>query len=442
MRRRRLRGRGPAMGPETYAVAAGRRARGRCAVPPSKSVAQRYFGLALVGRLPLTIHRPLTSEDPRLFLDALARCGFAIERRGEALRLTPGPPPAGGDVFCGNGGTMFRFLTAALTTVPGRWRLDGVPRLRERPVGPLIAALRPLGAEIRCLEREGYAPLEITGGSLRGGRTTLDAGESSQYLSALLIAALAAREPVEVTVERLTSTPYVDLTFEAIAAFGGRLEALPDAPGGSRRWRVEPSPLAAGEVTVESDYSAAAYPAAAAALTGGPVVLEGLRRDSAQGDRRFLDLLAEMGARVAWRGAELVVEGGPLAALDADLSDVPDQVPTLAAVAPFARGTTVIRNVAHLRIKECDRLAAMARELGRLGVPVEERADGLVVPGTWAEAPPPSEPVEVETYGDHRIAMALALVGLRRPGVVIRAPQVVAKSYPAFWRDLERLLGG
>jgi len=287
-------------------------------------------------------------------------------------------------------------------------------------------------------------PLRIEGGSLRGGTTVLDAGESSQYLSALLLAALGGQQPTRVRVTALTSAPYVDVTLQLIARWGGRVEASAGAfvvTPGLRPPRVDTDV----EVEVEGDYSAAAYPAAAAALTGGEVTLRGLRRDSTQGDREFLDVLGRMGAEVSWRGDELqVTGGGALAAVDVDMGSMPDQVPTLAALAPFARGTTMIRNVPHLRIKESDRLAAMARELGRAGAVVEERADGLVIPGVWADVAPaelPGTPVTVDPHGDHRIAMSMALVGLRRPGLRIAHPEVVAKSYPRFWNDLAALRG-
>lgn len=426
----------PAPPPRT--VPAGHPASGRLSVPGSKSVTQRFFNLALIRRLPLLIHRPAWSEDARLFAAGLAACGFDVDLREDDLMLTPlatdpSRPPAA-EIHCGNGGTMFRFLTSALTTVPGRWRLDGVPRLRERPVGPLLDALRQLGAEIRCPGQEGFAPLEIVGGSLRGGRCVLDAGSSSQFLSSLLMAALAAARETEIEVGALTSEPYVDLTLDAIAELGGEVHR------DGNLFRIRPSDLVTAELTVEPDYSAVAYPAAAAMLSGGQVTIEGLRRDSRQGDRKFLDLLADMGGRISWRDGNLEVAAGSLRAVSADLSQTPDQVPTLAALAPFAEGTTRITGVPHLRIKECDRLEAMARELERVGAEVEELEDGLVIPGVWASEEPPSEPVAVETYGDHRIAMSLALVALRRPGISIRNPEVVAKSYPRFWSDLDRLL--
>ena len=426
---------------EIYTVPSGRPVAGRLAVPGSKSITQRYLNLALLGGLPLIVRRPLVSDDTRLFAGGLRACGFRVEAERDASVLTPPTSIAAAvgspiEIFCGAGGTMFRFLAAALSALPGSWRLDGIERLRERPIGPLLAALRQLGAEIGCLSREGYAPLDVTGGSLRGGFCRLDAGSSSQFLSALLMAGLAAPETVTIEVAALTSEPYVDLTLAAIAELGGRVHRS------GNLFRVSPSELEGGEVTVESDFSAVAYPAAAAMLSGGRVLIEGPRQDSCQGDRRFVDLLASLGGRIRWRDDGLEVAAGTLRAIDADLSQTPDQVPTLAALAPFAAGTTRITGVPHLRIKESDRLSAMAQELTRVGAEVSELSDGLVIPGVWARSAPPTTPVEVRTHGDHRIAMSMALVGLRRPGLRIRDPGVVSKSYPEFWNDLDRLLGG
>ncbi len=421
---------------EPFAVPAGRRARGRVRVPSSKSMTHRYFNLALLSGSPAVIERPLQAEDTRLFMAALGRCGFRVEEGEDEVRLDPtGPPSEEVEVFCGNAGTMLRFLVATLAVIPGRWRLDGIPRLRERPVGPLVDALRQLGARIEYLAAEGYVPLRIEGASLRGGAATLDAGESSQYLSAILMAALRAPEEVVVEVPSLTSRPYVDVTLAAAAAFDGHIERA-----GPRAYRVRPSNLRAGRLRVEGDFSAACYPAAAAALTQGDVLLDGLSRDSRQGDREFIDLLAEMGAEVSWKGDVLRVRGQDLKGIKADLSNMPDQVPTLAALAPFAQGETLIHNVAHLRIKESDRLDAMATELRKAGADAREGRDSLWLPGLWHEADPPTEEVRVDPRGDHRIAMSMALVGLRRPGVVVDHPEVVVKSYPEFWRDLRKMV--
>lgn len=447
-------------------IPAGRVARGRVRVPGSKSVAQRYLALALLARRELVLRGAPDADDVRSFLAALRSAGWDVEPieagsevdSASALRLVPpvGEPSASRivPVDCGAGGTMYRFLTAVLCAVPGRWRIDGTERLRERPVGPLAAALRPLGADIRFSKREGYAPVEVHGGRLRAGYTVLDAGASSQYLSALLLAATAAPGPVEVEVAALTSEPYVDLTLDAIRLFGGSVEretADHDVPDmhGRVAFRVEPGLRPPEEVSVEADLSAVAYPAAAAALTGGEVRLDDVDHRSRQGDLAFLELLGRMGAELDWRyeggRTAVVVSGtGTLRAVDEDLSATPDQVPTLAALAPFAQGTTVIRNVPHLRLKESDRLRAMATELRRVGAQVEELEDGLVIEGVWssADAEIPTEPAICETWDDHRIAMSMALVGLRRPGISLREPSVVEKSYPAFFRDLERLLEG
>ena len=415
--------------------------RGRLRVPPSKSVSHRVLALAMLARQPVEVRNLLRAEDTELFLAALRTMGWTVgERRNhgvETVRLSPGDPPREATLECGNAGTLMRFLVALVATLPGEWTIDGSPRLRERPVGPLVAALRPLGVDVQWRGAEGYPPLTVVGGTLRGGETTIDAGESSQYLSALLLAALAAQEPTHVQVEALTSGPYVDVTLTLIVRWGGRFETT--ASG----YRVIPGLRPRVDAEVEGDYSAAAYPAAAAALTGGAVTLLGLTRRSRQGDRGFLDVLASMGAEFEWSGDALYVRGGgELHAVDADMSAMPDQVPTLAALAPFARGTTTIRNVPHLRLKESDRLAAMARELRRAGAAVEELADGLVIPGAWADVAAselPYEPVTVDPHGDHRIAMSMALVGLRRPGLRVACPEVVAKSYPRFWEDFAML---
>jgi 3-phosphoshikimate 1-carboxyvinyltransferase len=438
--------------------------RGRVRPPGSKSASHRALMLALLAAHPgsaaagrrgqaIEVGGLLDAEDTRHALTALAALGFAVESGDEGeLRLLPParwvPPTAAAPctLVCGNAGTLFRFLTAVLTVLPGHFRLDGTARLRERPIAPLVACLRELGAKVAMTGPHGGAPLEIAGGSLGAGRARLDAGESSQYLSALLLAGQAAPGELAVEVAALTSAPYVGLTVAAIRRAGGNVEES----GGV--WRTRPTRLAPLRLDVEGDWSAAAYPAAAAALTAGEVELEGLDPQSLQGDRGVLALLTAMGAEVSWResptaGPVCRVRGtGVLRALDVDLGAMPDQVPTFAALAPFAVGTTRLRGVPHLRVKESDRLAAMANELARLGVPVEEHQDGLEIPGVWAgdgavggPPPPTGAPVVCSVYDDHRIAMSLALVGLRRGGVAVADPQVVAKSYPAFWKDLDRL---
>ena len=420
-----------------YAVPAGRVVRGRLQPPSSKSLTQRILNLTLLARQPVIIERPLVAEDTETYLSALAALGFEALQQSDRIRLTPTTVARKAELWCGDNGTMLRFLTAALATTPGEWLLDGSERLRQRTVGPLVDALRILGARIEYTGRRGFAPLRILGVRLSGGEVELDASQSSQFASALLMAVTQARGPVTAKVQSPVSTPYLDLTLEVLQSFGA--DVGHESSGNS--FGVRPGPLHGGRHVVEADFSAAAYPAAAAALTGGPVDLTGLERRSKQGDRRFLDVLEAMGAVVTWQGSSVEVRGsGRLTAIEVDFANLPDQVPTLAAIAPFAKGRTVIRNVSHLRIKESDRLFAMAAELRRLGAVVEERPDGLGIEGVWSAGSIPANRVRVETHGDHRVAMSLAVCGLRRPGVVVGTPEVVAKSYPAFWDDLESLL--
>jgi 3-phosphoshikimate 1-carboxyvinyltransferase len=407
-------------------------------VPPSKSITLRLLVLALLSGQALAIERPLLADDTRRMLAALRALGWSVRADAAGIQLRPPSRPVeAAEIDCGSAGTMMRLLCGALATFPGRYRLDGSPRLCQRPMAPLVEALRGLGAQIEYLSEAGRAPLQITGGRLSGGEIELEADESSQYVSALLLAASKATGPVGVCTRGLVSAPYVDLTLEALARFGVTVEAR------GSRLRVHPGLRAPATVSVEGDYSAGAYPAAGAALTGGRVVLAGLKNDSAQGDRMLLQLLETMGAEVEWQDGSVTVAGtGVLSALDEDLSQMPDQVPTLAALAPFARGTTRIRNVAHLRLKESDRLEVMRRELERVGARVSIEGDDLSIEGCWAAVDPPSKPVTIDPEGDHRIAMSMALVGLRRPGITIGDPAVVEKSYPNFWADLDLLMAG
>lgn len=429
-------------------VPTGRSVLGEVRPPSSKSVSHRVMNLAMLLGRPVRVHHLLAAEDLDLFQAAFSACGWLVSGSSELLYLAPAaagwrPPDGSISIDCGNAGTMFRFLVASRCVCSGVTLIDGSERLRERPIGPLVDALRSLGAKIEFLGSDGYAPLRVQGGSLRGGRAVLDAGQSSQYLSALLMACCLAKEETEIEVEALVSTPYVDVTMAAIRRFGLH---PPQVRG--QRWSVASrasasrQPADGFELEIEADFSAAAYPAAAAMISGGSVRITGLDPDSAQGDRRFLDVLVEAGGQSTWCGSELRFCGRPRHALDVDLGDMPDQVPTLAAVAAFCPGTTRIRNVAHLRIKESDRLRAVALEWSKIGIPVKETGDGLEIEGRpqWLDHPPNVLPSKVETHDDHRIAMSAALVGLRRP-LVINEPRVVAKSYPNFWSDLFRLLG-
>jgi 3-phosphoshikimate 1-carboxyvinyltransferase len=408
--------------------------RGALTLPGSKSATNRLLVLSLFARQPVRLVGALRSADTDLLVSALATLGCEVADAGEALRITPGRPPKGATIECGASGTMLRFLTAALCTIPGSWRLDGVARLRQRPLGPLVRALRELGAELRCLGGEGLAPVEISGASLRGGRVLLDAGQSSQYLSALLLAGLGAREPTEIRVERLISRPYVDLTLAAITGAGGR------AWRQENFFRVEPGAVSGGTYAVEPDLSSAGYAAAGAALTGGTIEFRGVDAGSGQPDARFLAVLESMGARLEKTSDGLSITGDQLNAVSVDAGDFPDQVPTLAAIAPFARGTTEILGVGHLRLKESDRLLAMSTLLRGAGAAVAEGPAGLVIPGVWSGAQAPSGRAVLDPVGDHRIAMSGAVLALRRSGLRLTDPDVVVKSYPRFWQDWFRIV--
>lgn len=428
--------------PDPYPVRRAAAVSGVVEPPGSKSISHRALNLTLIGRRSATIENLLDADDIAAFRAVLVAMGWRLRAvSGSGLRVEPQQKDGSQSAVrldCRSAGTLLRLLVASCAVTPGEWILDGSPRLRERPIGPLVAALRQLGAEIEDLGRPGCAPVRVRGRELVGGRVEIDAGASSQYVSALLMAALNADGPIELLVPFLVSSPYVDTTLEVMAAFGAPVEVRRD--GQAREFRVEPRrpELVNGRYRVAGDDSAAAYPAAAAAICGGSVRLRGLSPVATQGDRAFLGLLERMGARVKATEEEIRVEAdGSLNAVDCDLSAMPDQVPTLAAAAAFANGTTWIRNVAHLRIKESDRLAAVATELRRAGVAVDELADGLRIDGSPGLVAPPGAPrIPVRTYDDHRIAMSMALVGMRRGGLSIRRPEVVGKSYPGFWRDL------
>jgi 3-phosphoshikimate 1-carboxyvinyltransferase len=408
-------------------------------VPGSKSITNRALVLAAFGGGDgCTLTGVLRSEDTEVMLDCLRRLGFELHVDWPKCVVgvtNPHParvvPAEAADLFVANSGTTLRFLTAALAAGRGRYRLDGIPRMRERPVEDLLAALRQLGVRARSETGTGCPPVVVEADGLRGGTVTVRGDTSSQFLSGLLMAALFADGPITVRVDGpLVSEPYVGMTCQLIRQFAGRVEQ--PEPG---TFVVTPEPtfeLYPG-YDIEPDASAASYFWAAAAVTGGRVTVGGLNRKSLQGDVRFVDVLAAMGCRVEACDAGITVHGGRLRGVDVDMNDISDTVMTLGAVACFADGPTTVRNVGHIRHKETDRIAALAAELRKLGAEVEERADGLTI------SPRPLTGCAVDTYNDHRMAMSLALVGLRVPGVVVRNPGCVAKTYPGFWQDLAAL---
>ena len=407
-------------------------------VPGSKSITNRALVLAALHSwhpLDCVLIGALRSEDTEVMVDCLRRLGFHVdanwpyvavqEHRGRAII-----PAATADLFVANSGTTMRFLTAMCALGRGRFRLDGVRRMRERPIEDLLSALRGLGVKAYSEAGNGCPPVVIQANGLSGGRVSIRGDVSSQFLSGLLMVAPLARNGLVIEVEgELVSWPYVTMTTKMMRQWGLTVEVGP-----GNRFHV-PKAHGGGIVSyvIEPDASAASYFFGAAAVTGGQVRVTDLTTHSRQGDIRFVDLLEEMGCQIVRSDNGVTVHGIPLRGIDADMNDISDTVMTLAAVACFAEGPTTIRNVAHIRHKETDRLAALATELRGVGAGVDEFADGLTI------TPRPLHGAEVETYNDHRMAMSMALIGLRVPGIVIKNPGCVAKTYPGFFADLEKL---
>jgi 3-phosphoshikimate 1-carboxyvinyltransferase len=379
---------------------------------------------------------PLQSDDTRVMLQSLGALGCFISpeahswwvrgRRGKLQRSLAA-------LKVGNSGTTARFLTAAAALADGPVVIDGGPRMRERPIEDLVRALVRLGVRVDVLGENGCPPVRVHGGGIRGGRVAIDASRSSQYVSAVLLAAPYARSDVilEFAYGKLVSRPYVELTLQVMRAFGA--EADWTDSGGVR---VDARKRYVGRrYVVEPDASAAVYPFCAAAIAGGRIRVEGIPADSAQADLALLEVLGEMGCNVE-RGADWAEVHGPIGRLrgvDVDMNDMPDAALALAVVALFAQGPTTIRNVENLRIKETDRLKALETELRRLGARTSTTRDSLQIePQRLAGA-------EITTYEDHRMAMAFALAGLRLPGVVIRDPGCVSKTWPDYFSMLEQL---
>ncbi len=412
-------------------------------LPGSKSHTNRALMLAALADGVTTLENALFSDDTRYFTAALTDLGFDLHLDEAARRITVhglgGRIPASrADLFIGNAGTAARFLTAMLTLAQGEFTLDGVERMRQRPIGDLVDALNQLGARVSGQRSAVNAPLcppvLIHASGLPGGQTTVRGDISSQFLSALLMTAPYARNPVEIRVEgELRSRPYIDLTLSVMADFGVEVQRR-----GYTWFRLAPQVYRAlGKYLIEADASAASYFFAAPVVCGGWVEVANLSRSARQGDIAFLEVLEAMGCTVDEQGGSIRVaapENAKPRGVDVDMGDISDTFLTLAAIAPFAASPTTIRGVASSRHKECDRIAAAVTELRRLGVTVDEHPDGLTVY-------PCDElrPARVRTYDDHRVAMAFALVGLRVPGIEIENPACVAKTFPAYFDVLERV---
>ncbi|WP_373277256.1 3-phosphoshikimate 1-carboxyvinyltransferase [Chitinilyticum litopenaei] len=419
------------------------RVNGSVVLPGSKSISNRTLLLAALCDGSTLVQGLLASDDTQRMLEALATLGVKVEQQGASRDfLVHGCagnfPNKAADLFLGNAGTAFRPLTAALALSGGEYHLHGVARMHERPIGDLVDALVQAGAKIDYLANPGFPPLQIHPAELSSDRIAVKGNVSSQFLTGLLMALpLTGRDMTIEVVGELISKPYIEITLNLLAKFGievTRNEWKEFFIKGGQTYR---SP---GQIFVEGDASSASYFLAAGAIGGGTVRVEGVGRDAIQGDKRFADTLAQMGAQISW--GDNFIEAAPpadgqLKAIDVDLNHIPDAAMTIAVAALFAKGTTTIRNIESWRVKETDRLSAMATELRKVGATVEEGQDYIVVT-------PPAQLIAnaaIETYDDHRMAMCFSLVALGGVTVRILDPKCTAKTFPTYFEELGRIAG-
>jgi 3-phosphoshikimate 1-carboxyvinyltransferase len=403
------------------------RASGSVRLPGSKSISNRVLLLAALSQGETEIGGLLDADDTRVMQEALARLG--VHSKENRIQGVGGRfPVKKAELFLGNAGTAFRPLTAALALSNGDYRLSGVPRMHERPIADLVDALRGIGARIDYLGNDGFPPLQIRPAKVIPSVVRVKGDVSSQFLTALLMALPLAGAASRIDVEgELVSKPYVEITLNTMRRFGVEVRRS----GWSSFEIPRQSYVSPGRVVVEGDASSASYFLAAGAIAGGPVRVEGVGRDSVQGDVRFTEVLERMGARVSVQDDAIEVSnpGRKLEAFDLDLNHIPDAAMTAAVLALFAEGSSRLRNIANWRVKETDRLAAMATELRKLGAEVEEGAD-------WLRISPPKRFLpnqKIETYDDHRMAMCFSLVALAGVPVTINDPACVAKTFPGYF---------
>jgi 3-phosphoshikimate 1-carboxyvinyltransferase len=402
--------------------------------PGSKSLTNRALAIAALAEGTSRLVGVLDSTDTRVMIESLNRLGIQVTHDPKAciaeVAGCGGKPPAkSADLWLENSGTSIRFLTALCGLGHGKYRLDGNARMRQRPVSPLVDALNSLGAKVKCETGSGCPPVVVESQGLRGGHASVAGNISSQFLSALLIAAPGANSAVELHISgELVSRPYVEMTLGVMAKFDVAAEPL-----SSDCYRIDPQAYRGTEYQIEPDASAASYFFAAAAITGGEITVEGLPEHALQGDVAFIDALSEMGCEVKCHADAITDKRGPLKGINIDMNSISDTAQTLACVAVFADGPTRISRIGHIRHKETDRISALATELRRLGLRVDDEHDALTV------HPGPITPARIETYDDHRMAMSFALIGLKVPGIEISDPECTAKTYPRFFEDLKTL---
>jgi 3-phosphoshikimate 1-carboxyvinyltransferase len=411
---------------------------GEINLPGSKSLSNRALLLAALAEGTTTITNLLESDDTRHMLNALKQLGVKYTLSSDKTEcIIIGNNGAfscsdAQELFLGNAGTAMRPLSAALCLGQGNYTLTGEPRMKERPIGHLVDALGQLGADVTYLENEGYPPLNIKANGLKGGSVSIDGAISSQFLTALLMASPLAKSEMKITIiGELVSKPYIDITLDIMKSFG--VSVVNDdyktftIKAGQKYKAIE-------HFMVEGDASSASYFLAAAAIKGGTVKVTGIGRNSIQGDVAFVDVLEQMGARVEWGETYVSVSGDTLHAIDMDFNHIPDAAMTIATTALFVEGTTTLRNIYNWRVKETDRLYAMATELRKVGATVEEGEDYLKI------TPPKNlKHAEIDTYDDHRVAMCFSLLALDKASVTINEPECTAKTFPTYFDVLKSI---
>ena len=402
--------------------------------PPSKAYTLRALFISSLCDGRSVLKNALYADDQKSAADCLGKLGASIEfKSGDfVVQGNSGHPKAAGEnLFVGDSGVTARFICAYASLAEGRTFIDGSERIRERPVGELISSLNKLGVKSSYLSNENFLPVQINGKSLRGGKTAIDAQKSSQYVSAILIAAPYADKDVEISIKgKIKSEPYVDITLQCMKDFGV------SAKKSKGRYFVKAGQeYKARDYAIEGDYSSASYFFAAAAITKGRIKVKNLKKDSAQPDSVLPKLLEKMGCKVNYDEKFIEVYGKELKGIEVNMKDSPDVVPTLAVVAAFAKGKTIIKGVEHLRLKESDRIKSVVSNLQKMGVDAKEAKDGMAIRGN----PDKIRAIEVETFDDHRIAMAFAMAGLAGGGMKIKNPDCVNKSFPDFFRVLSSI---
>ena len=404
-------------------------------IPGSKSITNRAILIASLAKSKSDIEGVLYSDDTKYMINAWKQLGVSFEPKEEILWVDGcdgNISPFSDDIYVGNAGTAARFLTTALLLGQGDYILTGNERMQQRPIQDLLDALNQVGAKIQDLNGSGCPPLKIKADRLKGGKVIIPGDKSSQYISSIMLTSPYAKEDVTIEIKgHLVSRTYVEMTRKIMHDFGAKTEWE-----GENELKISSShPYKGRSYRIEGDASSASYFFALAAITKGTVKVKGIESDSTQGDLGLLNILEEMGCLVSWKEDEVTVTGRALRGVSVDMNTMSDVAPTLAVIALFAEGRTHIKNVENMRIKECDRISALTTELKKIGADIEEEKDGLLITGKSGYSA-----TEFSTYDDHRMAMALSLVGVKTPGIKIKDPACVNKTFPEFFDNFLPML--